>query len=154
MRAKRRSVGGFTLLELMAALAIAALVMALAIPGSAKLYQNIQYRESVRDVVTLLSSARYQALKQGSALDVYVDPQRNEIRMAGKVHNLPEGSQLGVSTAAELSSQTVGVIRFYPEGGTSGGTVSISREDGSGVRVSVDWLVGRVTQEIVADVSG
>ena len=39
------------------------------------------------------------------------------------------------------------MIRFYPEGGSSGGGIDMERPGGTGVRISVDWLVGRVSQE-------
>ena len=46
-----------------------------------------------------------------------------------------------------LNRERLGVIRFYPEGGSSGGGIDMERADGTGVRISVDWLVGRVSQE-------
>jgi general secretion pathway protein H len=52
-----------------------------------------------------------------------------------------------VDSAGELNRGNVGVIRFYPEGGTSGGSVSVEAATGRGVKVSVDWLLGTVTQE-------
>ena len=48
-------------------------------------------------------------------------------------------------SASELNRDSLGVIRFYPEGGSSGGGIDLGREDGSGVRISVHWLVGRVS---------
>ena len=50
-----------------------------------------------------------------------------------------------VHGAAELNYADVGVIRFYPEGGASGGGIDLRRRDGSGTAVNVDWLVGRVS---------
>ena len=47
----------------------------------------------------------------------------------------------------ELSSGQDGAIRFLPEGGATGGSVDIVRPSGSGVRLRVDWLSGRVEQE-------
>jgi len=52
-----------------------------------------------------------------------------------------------VHSARELNRDAEGVVRFYPEGGSSGGDIDIARPDGSGVKISVDWLVGRVTHQ-------
>ena len=138
---------GFTLLELMAALAIAGMVMAVSVPASVRMYESMQYRKAVRDVITLFASARYTAIKTGRAQSVEVHPARNELRLNTTVKKLPKSVKLSVESSRELNRGDIGVIRFYPEGGTSGGGVEIENAKGRGVKVSVDWLLGRVSQE-------
>ena len=138
---------GFTLVELMAAMAIVAMLLALAVPASVRFYDSIQYRQAVRDVVTLLSSARYAAVNTGRAQDVVINPATRELRFGGRRTRLPGDLGLVVHSARELNREREGVIRFYPEGGSSGGGVDIERPGSDGVRISVDWLVGRVSQE-------
>lgn len=146
-RVSRRRVRGFTMLEMLVAITIVGLLLAVTVPASARFYESIQYRQAVRDVITALASARYRAINSGRAQDVTVDPRGNRLGSNGKVTNIPEGLQLAVHSASELNRDSLGVIRFYPEGGSSGGGIDLEREDGSGVRVLVDWLVGRVSQE-------
>ena len=138
---------GFTLLELLIAMAIAGLVLAVSVPASARFYQSMQYREAVRDVVTFIASARYTAVKTGRPQDVKVNPKSNELRLNDTVKQLPSGLTLAVHSARELSEPDVGVLRFYPEGGSSGGGIDIETPTGTGVRITVDWLVGTVSQE-------
>ena len=138
---------GFTMLEMLVAISIVGLLLAVTVPASARFYESIQYRQAVRDVITALASARYRAINTGRAQDVTVDPRGNRLGSNGEVTSLPEGFAVAVHSASELNSDSLGVIRFYPEGGSSGGGVDLEREDGSGVRISVDWLVGRVSQE-------
>jgi len=38
-------------------------------------------------------------------------------------------------------------IRFYPAGGSSGGEIVVQRPSGAGTRLTVDWLLGHVSQE-------
>ena len=142
-----QSARGFTLLELLAALAIAGLVLAVSVPASVRLYESMQYREAVRDVITLFASARYTAITSGRAQNVEIRPATRELRLNSTVKQLPDDVRLSVESAKELNQGDVGIIRFYPEGGTSGGGVSIENANGSGVKVSVDWLLGRVSQE-------
>jgi general secretion pathway protein H len=138
---------GFTLIELLIAIAIAGLVLAVSVPATARFYQSVQYRAAVRDVIGLLASARYAAIKNGRAQDVKVNPQTNEVQFGDTLKQLPEGVHLVVHSASEISQPNVGVLRFYPEGGSSGGGIDIESAVGSGVRITVDWLVGRVSQE-------
>ncbi len=142
-----RSAAGFTMLELMVAITIVGLVLAVAVPASGRLYRTMQYRDAVRDVVTLFASARYQAVNTGRSQDVRINPRTRELSLNTEIRRLPEGLNLVVRAARELNDQQSGVIRFYPEGGTSGGGVDVEIPGSYGVRVNVDWLVGRVSQQ-------
>jgi general secretion pathway protein H len=147
--AKHRRSGhyGFTMLELLIAMAIAALVLAVSVSSTARFYQSMQYREAVRDVISLLSSARYKAIQSGRTQDVRVNPETNEIQLGDERRELPEAMTIAVHSASELNQPEVGVLRFYPEGGSSGGGIDIESPTGAGVKITVDWLVGRVSQE-------
>lgn len=141
---------GFTLMEIMVAMALAGLVLAVSVPAAARFYESMQYRAAVRDVVTLLSSARHRALQQGRVVDVSINPRAREVSLDESVTLLPAALGLSVSSAAELNRANVAVIRFYPEGGSSGGAVSIDMPGRSGVRIDVDWLIGGISQETYA----
>lgn len=137
---------GFTMLEMLVAITIVGLLLAVSVPASFRFYESIQYRQAIRDVITTLASARYQAINSGQAQDVAIDPGANIIRFNDQRKQLPDGFSIAVHTAREVNREREGVIRFYPEGGSSGGGVDLERPGGSGVRISVDWLMGRVSQ--------
>lgn len=143
----RRTGPGFTLIELLAAITIVGMLLAAAVPASVRFYESIQYRQAVRNVVTLLSSARYAAVNSGRPQDVAINPRTNELRFKGERTQLPEQLGVVVHSARELNQEREGVIRFYPEGGSSGGGIDIARPGADGVKISVDWLMGRVSQE-------
>lgn len=134
-------------MEIMVAMALAGLVLAVSVPAAGRFYESMQYRAAVRDVVTLLSAARHEALRQGRAVDVSVNPRAREVTVEESVTRLPAALGFSVSSAAELNNEQTAVIRFYPEGGSSGGAVSIDMPGRSGVRINVDWLIGGITQE-------
>ena len=138
---------GFTMLELLIAISIAALVLAVSVPSTARFYESMLYRQAIRDVITTLGSARYRAVYTGRAQDVRLNPQTNVMRLNEHRSELPERFTVAVHSAAEVNREGEGVIRFYPDGGSSGGDIDLERPDGSGVKVSVDWLMGRVTNE-------
>ncbi|KZX55056.1 hypothetical protein A3709_08655 [Halioglobus sp. HI00S01] len=138
---------GFTMVELLVAIAIVGLLMAVSVPATLNFYESVQYRQAVRDVITTLGTARQRALDTGQALDVAFDPERMTFGLGDDQRPLPEGFNLGVSTAAEVNRKGIGIIRFYPEGNSSGGDVVLESPTGRGVRISVDWLLGGVSQE-------
>jgi general secretion pathway protein H len=143
--APRCSQGGFTLIELMIAISIAAVVMALSAPVMQRLYQSSQNSSAVNDVVTLLSSARYQAIRRGGQADVVINPETREISLGPNVRPLPKDLHMEVLGSRQLNREGAGVIRFYPDGGSSGGYVNLTFSNNSAVQVQVDWLLGRVT---------
>ena len=146
-RRESRWGSGFTLVELLIAISIVALVLAVSVPASARFYESMLYRQAIRDVITTLGSARYRAVYTGSAQDVRLNPRTNVMRLNDKRSELPERFTVVVHSAAEVNREDEGVIRFYPDGGSSGGDIDLERPDGSGVKISVDWLMGRVTNE-------
>jgi general secretion pathway protein H len=144
--AARRQGRGFTIIELLVAITIVGMLLAVAVPSSMRLYQSMQYRGAVKDVVTLFAAARYRAIITGRPQDVVINPRTRELRLNDTVQRLPEALNVVVHSARELNQQDAGIIRFYPEGGSSGGGVDIEIPQRYGVRIDVDWLVGRVSQ--------
>ena len=135
---------GFTLLEMVVAVAIAALVLGVSAPAIQRLYTSTQYHGAVNDVVTLLSSARYSAIRKGGNIDVLINPKTRQLTLGEKVQELPGSMQLEVLGSRELNRDGAGVIRFYADGSSSGGVVSMENDAGRAVQVQVDWLLGRV----------
>jgi len=142
----RKTAAGFTLLEILAALTIMVMVVAVSMPQTQRLYQSIQYHQAVRDLLVTLADARQRAVDTGRAQDVEIDPSEGRIAYNDSVQELPEGFELGVTSASEVNRNGTGVIRFYPEGGSTGGDIDIRSPGGRELRITVDWLMGGVTQ--------
>lgn len=138
---------GFTLIEILVAISIVAMVLAVSVPSSIKFYQSIQYRQAVRTVEAILTSARHGAITSGRPSSVLINPYNNRLIYSEKVEQLPAALTIAVRSAAELNREDLAVIRFYPEGGSSGGEIDITRPGGAGVTLLVDWLIGRITQQ-------
>ena len=143
---RKRRAPGFTLVEMMVAIAVVGLMLAVSVPMASRFYQSLQYREAVRSVVTTLNSARHLAISSGRAQDVAVDPATNVMEFRGERTQLPAAMNLELRTAQEVNRNALAVIRFYPEGGSSGGDIAIRADSGASVTISVDWLLGRVSQ--------
>jgi len=138
---------GFTLVEIVAATAVVGAVLALAVPQSIKFYEGVQYRTSVRETITLLNSARYAAVAKGVSQDVLISPNERWIEFDKKRTEFAENVDVAAHSAKEVNRDGLGIIRFYPDGGASGGGIDISRGGNDVTKIAVDWLVGRVSVE-------
>jgi general secretion pathway protein H len=59
------------------------------------------------------------------------------------VHHLPRGVEMTLTTTSEQTrSPAEGTIRFYPDGTSTGGGVTL-RQNGHDTQVLVDWLTGK-----------
>ncbi|WP_239645081.1 GspH/FimT family pseudopilin [Comamonas sp. B-9] len=139
---------GFTLIELMVVFAIMALVVAMAPVAYDRLKDGVQYRDTVRTMISQLRSARYSAVSQGEPVRFTVDLQTRHYGYAGAEKEIPETVDLRTTVAdREFVPNSSASIVFLASGGSTGGSVEILRKNGAGTRLRVDWLSGRVTQE-------
>ena len=141
---------GFTLIELLVVLAIGALLVGLVPSAFDRLREVSQYRDTVRSVVLDLRHARQQALALGRfvAFDVNLSDRQFGIEGQPK-KTLPTFLEVRTTVGSHTEPDTnpLAVIGFLPDGGSTGGTIELVRQSGAGVRIRVDWLFGKVTQE-------
>ena len=142
---------GFTLVEIVAALTVVGLVLAVAIPQSIRFYESVQFRASVRETITLLNSARYAAVASGIAQDVIISPREGFVRFAKQQVDFTSDVEVAAHSAKEVNRDGLGIIRFYHDGGASGGGIDITRDDDYTVKIAVDWLVGQVDVDFGRD---
>ena len=147
---------GFTLLELAIVIAVVGMLLLVTGPSMNSLSQTLEYREAVRELVSANQNARRTARASGSAVDLIIDASQNRFVVTGEPERLEPDNftslsdvlKIEVVFAQEVSpGNGLAAIRFYPEGGASGGEVLIQRPSGGGVKLTVDWLIGDVRQE-------
>ena len=138
---------GFTLVELLVVLAIAALLIGLVPTAFDRLRESVQYRDALRSVLSDLRQARQRAASQGVEVRFTVDTVRGLYGIDGSSPRvLPAPLKFRVIVASiELSPGQVGAIRFLPDGGATGGSVDVLRPAGNGTRIQVDWLSGQTS---------
>lgn len=141
---------GFTLIELLVVFAILGIVIGVVPAALGRLHDAVVYRNTVQDVSTLLRSARQTALSQGGYTTFLASSRQRVYGLEGRqLESLDQSLRFELETA-EIANKADGVqgILFLPQGGSTGGSISIIRDQtGTGVRLRVDWLTGLVTQE-------
>jgi general secretion pathway protein H len=142
---------GFTLLELLVVITIMGLAM-LAAPRLGGAWANgAKDRAAVQELGAALSRARFMAVAMRNPVEILFDLKSGTWRTnpAGPHGRLPNVgiSVLGIDGAAAQNAST-SAIRFYPDGGSSGGTVVLdmpgTRNGQAQTRIATDWLSGRI----------
>lgn len=137
---------GFTLLEILVAMVIAGLLMAVVTPNFAPLLARAQLYSAARDVASALRHARGQALIRGREAEFELDVERHHYRVTGraKTYALPNQIQLSLYTAeTETLDEGTGRIRFFPDGSATGGRIILAAGEQKRM-VDVSWLTGEV----------
>ena len=134
---------GFALVEFLAILVIIALVFSVTLPtftGSS----TIETLAAARAVAAGLRQTRDRAITFNQAAIMEVDVERKKIVLGKQSRQLPQGIHLKLLTAKrERLGDSRGAIRFFPDGSSTGGRVTLMR-DNLGYLVDVDWLTGRI----------
>ena len=138
---------GFTLIELVVVLAIAALLLAIVLPFGFNRRGHDELASGAREIAGALRLARSRAILTNRPASFLVDVENGFYRPpgAGAAHAVPTGSHISLSTAQqEQLNAATGAIRFFPDGSSTGGGVGLSlgpeRYD-----ILVDWLTGGVS---------
>ncbi|MGC8698283.1 MAG: pilus assembly FimT family protein [Halothiobacillus sp.] len=145
----RRYASGFTLVELLVAFAIMGFVMALVPMAYSKLNQSIEYRAALRAFVTEVADARLKAMTTGQSTAIRVNLQNKTFGVDNQLdQKWPKSYEIQAKVAdQEVLADKIASIRFYPDGSSTGGSITVLRAPGVGVRFRIDWLTGRLTQE-------
>ncbi|MGI9492612.1 MAG: pilus assembly FimT family protein [Geminicoccaceae bacterium] len=144
---------GFTLLELLVVIAIIGLMVAL-IPGFLlRDNKGLDLDRATRAVAEGLLDVRSAAITQNRDQLFGLDVERRQF-LPGEGATpvqLNRGIQLRFVTARRQQlTESIGQIRFFPDGSSSGGSVQLDLGDLTS-RIEVDWLTGQV--KVVDDAS-
>jgi general secretion pathway protein H len=123
---------GFTLLEMIVVLVILGLMLRLVIARGPMHSVRLDAEAAARDLVSALRLARGRAIAEDRQVSVALASGHYQVDDLG-VHNVP----------ADVVLAGDAVIRFAPDGSSSGGTIAVQTAQASATIV-VNWLTGRV----------
>ena len=137
---------GFTLLEILIVLVIGVLLVALVPPLLSGMSGAAELRGAARQLAAGLRNARNEAITRQQEAVLTLDLERRRFGVTGDPREiaLPESVALKLYTAqSELLDSATGGIRFFPDGSSTGGAITVSGPK-LAYRVNVDWLTGTV----------
>lgn len=134
-------------MELLVVLAILVVVLTVVPPMVSAAFPGVELKGTARQVAAGLRSARERALATRSDAIFEIDVEEHWFRLAEGAERrtqIPERLAVHLVTAdQELSSESRGGIRFFADGSSTGGRVSVSYGE-RGYDIGVDWLTGRI----------
>lgn len=154
--AKRRaadasSQAGFTLVELLAVLAILAIaISAFSMSGNRSL-DTAKVRALMVRAVADIGRARADAMRGQTERIFYVDVKNRRLSYPATQQMLqlpPEVTLTATLAASEQYKDGSAGIRFFPTGGSSGGVLDFGYR-GQNYQIRVNWLTGNVTLDRV-----
>jgi len=139
---------GFTLVELMVVMVIIALVMGLVATSLSSSISAAEARAATRKVLASLRYTRARAIIDKSEKVFLVNTEERSYEAPGRKQvMLPEGVDVTITTArSELTSEDVAGIRFFPDGGSTGGHIELTINDRE-YRINIAWLTGEASLE-------
>lgn len=137
-------------MELIVVMVIIALVMGLVGTSLSRSVSGAEARAATRKLVANLRYTRTHAIVQKSEQTFIVDLEGRSYTAPGRKQvTLPKGVELTLTTArSEMTAENVGRIRFFPDGGSTGGHIEMF-VNGREYRVNVAWLTGEASLERV-----
>jgi general secretion pathway protein H len=143
-----RSQHGFTLVELMVVMVVVALVMGLVATSLSRSISGAEARQTARKMTAALRYTRTQAILAKNEQVFTVDVENRRYEAPGrKPVQLPKGVEIQLTTArSEMTEENVGGIRFFPDGGSTGGRIDLLVNDRE-YTVNVAWLTGEASLE-------
>ncbi len=137
---------GFTLIELTVVLLIVVLgftVIGISISSG---NQSAQLKAATRDLISALRYARGHALISHQEVTVAIDLSENSYQLSNrdKIYSFSDEIELTLVIAQdELLDNEIGHIRFFADGSSSGGRITM--EWGVLVyRIDINWLSGKI----------
>ena len=138
---------GFTILEVVIVLVLAGIMYALLLAVPMRGASSADLKSAARTLASGLRQAQTTARSTRRDAVLTVDVEAREFVRPGEseARKLPNGLDLKLYTAqSEVSSAQKGAIRFYPDGSSTGGRITVSAGERKYL-VDVDWLTGRVS---------
>ena len=142
---RMRRARGFTLIEILAVVALIALAVTVVAVSVGDGLKGAKVRAASRDLVAALRYTRGQAIVKREQKTLSVDVEQRRYRAPGRPWvELPKDMDMKLFTArSELEEEGVGRIRFFPDGASTGGHIDLVRGEATW-RVDVNWLTGEI----------
>ncbi|MGC2776747.1 MAG: prepilin-type N-terminal cleavage/methylation domain-containing protein [Bradyrhizobium sp.] len=137
---------GFTLIEVVCALAIVALMTAVLLPAVPRQTSRPSLEAYAIEVASVLKADRNAAIRRGGEVVTRVDTQARSIRSGtnGQAVRFPDDVRFETRLPRNCDNRpAVETISFFGSGMSCGGVITLTHLD-AGYQIHVNWLTGRI----------
>jgi prepilin-type N-terminal cleavage/methylation domain-containing protein len=140
---------GLTLIELAVTLLVLAIASAFVVPAIGRGFDNLRARAEVSGFAGFLRAAREQAITRGEAQEVRLDPESRTLAIWAEGSRSPRSTRtFSYLTRIEPDPPTAKIVKFQPQGLSSGGTFRIEAPGDRRYVVTVEIVTGRVSTRL------
>ena len=142
---------GFTLIEMLVVIAIMALIASVSIPVLRRPPEGLRLEASARTLASALRLTRAHAIAGNVDILLSIDADRRtfESPVDHATALDPEISITMTLAAPERRGAAVGGIRFFPDGSSSGGDITLTL-GARRAHIAVNWLTGQARLDLGA----
>lgn len=138
---------GFSLIEVLVVVSLVALMASLVGTSIYRSLDGVKVRQAGKDLVTALRYTRGQAIVAREEKTLAVNVEKKSFQAPDrKTVNFPEGVDVTLKTAAFDLDKSVGRVRFFPDGSSTGAQITLTAGQRSWL-ISVAWLTGEIDLE-------
>jgi len=140
---------GFTMLELLVVIVLIGVLAAISPPIFSNGVSAAEHRALARSVAQTLRFARSEAVANRTDVGVEFNLQDRTFQLPGgkRKGKWPENIALELTTtAAETIDEKHAYVRFYADGGSTGGRVTLKYKERE-YRIDISWLTGHIAIE-------
>ena len=137
---------GFTLLEMVCAIAIIAIIAAVLLPIVPRNTSRARLQAYALETATLLKSDRNAAIRARADVSTLVDAPSRAIRSGAtsQAIRIPDDVRFDAVLPRTCQQRAVpSTISFFADGMSCGGTIALARLD-MAYEIRVNWLTGRI----------
>jgi general secretion pathway protein H len=146
MRSRTGPEAGFTLLEMVCALAIVGLMAAVLLPAIPRQTSRARLEAYAIETAALLKADRNAAIRRRLDVTTQVDAPSRSLRSgaSGQTVRVPEDVRFETLLPRNCDNRpVVATISFFASGMSCGGVIVLARLD-AGYEIRVNWLTGRI----------
>ena len=136
---------GFTLVEMLVVLGLVALLLAVSLPYSTSSGEGRKLDAAAQIIAAKLRETQISSLSGNRERSLTLDIGKGMLVQTGpdRTFELPKGIALSIVTSGNEILDDAGAFRFFPDGGSSGGKIILTKGDNRR-EIAINWLTGEI----------